>query len=309
MRSLALLVTFSLAFPSFAHAGPVVPGNISADAKWFIHVNVEAINSMEVMQELRGKMEEDGRLKDRMQGVSQRIGMNPMEDLLAVTIYATQYEGDVGVGLFYVKNVDRKKLLSVLEESQPDHETSQHGDHTLYTWTVKHRRGEMQLTACFASKKLIVIGSDAGQVKAALNTIDGEDDGMDADSPLLAGASKKSLFVTNALDVPGDYQKTTKCPVLRKCNAASANLTEKKGRIGAKYVFTVESEETASGFKGIVDAGLAVGRSRAGDGEAVGRVLDGIETKVKGQVFTLTLKTTTDDIRDAVKQMMDGWRR
>jgi hypothetical protein len=264
---------------------------------------------MEIVQEFRAKMDEDGRLNDRMQGVSQQIGMNPMEDLLAVTVYSTQYEGDVGVGLFYVKKVDRKKLLSVMEERQPDHETSQHGDHTLYTWTVKHRRGEIELTACFATKQLIVIGSDEGHVKAALDTIDDENDGLDADSALLAGASKKSLFVSNAVDVPSDYLKMTKCPVLRKCSAASANLTEKKGKITAKYVFTVDSEETASGFKGMVDAALAMGRSRAGDVEAVTKVLDGVESKAKGEVFSLTWKTTTDDIQAAVKQMMARWRR
>jgi hypothetical protein len=132
---------------------------------------------------------------------------------------------------------------------------------------------------------------------------------MNADSPLLAGASKWSLFVSNAVDVPSDYQKTTKCPVLRKCTAASANLTEKKGKITAKYVFTVDSEQAASGFKGIVDAALAMGRSRAGDGEAVKKLMDGIESKVKGEVFTITWKTTTDDIQAAVEQMMARWRR
>ena len=309
MRRLALLVTFSLGLASFAQAGPVVPGNISADAKWFGHINVEAIHSMEIVQELRTKMDKGGRLKDRMQRFSQQIGMNPMEDLLAVTIYATQYEGDVGVGLFYVKNVDRKKLLSVLEERQPDHETSQHGDRTLYTWTVKHRRGEMELTATFASKKLIVIGAGEGHVKAALDTIDREKDGLDADSPLLAGASKKSLFVSNALDVPGDYREKTNCPVLRKCTAVTVNVAEKKGTLTGKYVFTADSEETASGFKGIVDAAMAMGRSRAGDGEAVKKVMDGVKSKVKGEVFTLTWKTTTDDIQAAVRQMMEGWRR
>ena len=86
-------------------------------------------------------------------------------------------------------------------------------------------------------------------------------------------------------------------------------MTEKKGKLTAKYVFTVDSEETASGFKGIVDAALAMGRSRAGGGEAVKKVMDGVESKVKGEVFTLTWKTTTDDIQAAVKQMMEGRRR
>jgi hypothetical protein len=86
-------------------------------------------------------------------------------------------------------------------------------------------------------------------------------------------------------------------------------VAEKKGTLTGKYVFTADSEETASGFKGIVDAAMAMGRSRAGDGEAVKKVMEGVKLKVKGEVFTLTWKTTTDDIRAAVKQMMEVWRR
>jgi hypothetical protein len=71
---------------------------------------------MEIVQDLRAKMDEDGRLDDRMQRVWNQIGMNPRQDLLAVTIYSTQYEGDVGVGLFHVENVDRKKMLSAVKE-------------------------------------------------------------------------------------------------------------------------------------------------------------------------------------------------
>ena len=262
MRRFALLSTFSLALASIAQAGSVVPGDISRDAKWFGHVNVEAINSMEVVEQFRAKMDKDGRLKKRMHELSDQIGINPMEDLRGVTIYATQYEGDVGVGLFYVKNVDRKKMIAALEKRQPDHKSSRYGDRTLYTWTVKHPRGQMELTGTFASKKLIVIGSDQGHVKAALDVLDGKKDGMRKDSPLLTVASKRSLFVSNALDVPEEYQQSTKCPVLRRCKAASVNWSAKKGAIKAKYVFTTESEDTARGLKGMIDAGMAMGSMR-----------------------------------------------
>ena len=307
MRRFVLLVTCSLVLSSVAQAGRVVPGNISQDAKWFGHVNIEAIHSLEVVQEFQAKMDKDDRFKENMREMAGKIGLNPMEDLLAVTIYATQYEGDVGVGLFYVKKVDAKKMVALLKKEHPDHETSRYGDRTLYSWTVKHRRGEMKLTGTFASKKLIIVGAGEEHVKAALDVLDGEKPGLTKDSPLLAGASKRSLFVSNALDVPDDYRETTKCPILRKCTTASVNWTEKKGTITAKYVFTAESEKTANGFKGIIDAATAMGRMRAGKMEAVEKMMAGLQYKVKGEVFTLTWKTTIDDIRAAVNEAMESW--
>ena len=308
MRSLAFLVTCSLVLVSVAQAGPVVPGDISQDAKWFGHISIEAIQSMEIVQEFRAKMDKDGRLKHKMREVSEKLGMNPMEDLLAVTVYATQYEGDVGVCLFYVKNVDPKRMLAVLKEKHPGHETSRHGDRTLYSWTLKHPHGEMKLTGTFASKKLIVIGADEGHVKAAIDVLDGKKHGLSKDSLLLAGASKKSFFVSNALHVPDDYREKTKCPILRQCTAASVNWTEKKGKITAKYVFTAESEKTANGFKTIVDAAVAIGGMRFGKMEAFKEMMAGLKYKVKGEVFTLTWKTTTDDIQAAVNRASQSWR-
>lgn len=308
MRLLASLAACSVILTGMARAGPVEPGDISQDAKWFGHINVQAIHSMEIVQELRAKMDKDDRLKHRMREVSEKIGMNPMEDLLAVTVYATQYEGDFGVGLFYVKNVNSKKLLGVLKEKHPGHETGHHGDRALYSWTVKHRRGEMKLTSAFASKKLIVIGADEGHVKAALDVLDGKKHGMNADSPLVAGASRNSFFVSNALDVPDDYRAKTKCPVLKRCTAASVNWTEKNGQLKAKYVFTFDSEKSASGIKVMIDAAITMGRMRFGKMEAVEKLLAGLKYKAKGEVFTLTWKTTTDDIRAAVKEAMESRR-
>jgi len=308
MRKCVVAAVCLLFVSSVAQAGPVVPGDIAHDAKWFGHINIEAVHSMEAVQDLRAKMEENDRVKDRMAEMAKKTGVNPAEDLLGVTIYATQYEGDVGVGLFYLKKFDAEKLVAMLKEKHSDVQTSNHGDRVLYTWLVKHRRGEMELTGAIASENLIVIGAGEAEVKAALDVIGGKKDGLEADASLLAAASKNSLFASNAIDVPSDYQKTTKCPVLKKCDAASVNWMEKKGKITAKYEFTTKSEEMANGFKGIIDGAIAMADLRIKKMDAVKKVLDGLKYKAKGNVFSVTWKTTTDDIEAAVKQAMESRR-
>lgn len=232
--------------------------------------------------------------------------MNPMEDPLAVTIYATQYEGNVGVGLLYVRQFDRKKMLGLLKEKHPDHKTIKHGDRTLCTWTAKHHGKEMALAGAFASDQLIVVGADAEHVKAALDVLDGKKPGLEKDAALLQGGAKNALCVSRAIEVPDDYRKTTKCPVLRKCTAAFAQWSEKKGQITGKYELIADSEETARNFKAIVDGLKAIANLRCGEMEAVKNLMAGLKYRAKGNSFTLTWKISIDDVQAAVKQAMEA---
>ena len=142
----------------------------------------------------------------------------------------------------------------------------------------------MDLTGTFASDKLIVIGADAEQVKAALDVLDGKKPGLAKDAPLLKGIPENALFASRGIDVPEDYRKTTKCPVLHNCKAATAVWTEKDGQITGKYEFATVSEETAKNFKAIVDGLKAMGELRCSDIPAVKKVMDGLKVQCQGRL-------------------------
>ena len=71
----------------------------------------------------------------------------------------------------------------------------------------------------------------AEQVKAALDVLDGKKPGLAKDAPLLKGIATKALFASRGIDVPEEYRKTARCPVLQNCKAATAVWTEKGGQI------------------------------------------------------------------------------
>jgi len=240
-----------------------------------------------------------------MKELSEKLGMNPMEDVLGVTLYSNRYGGQIGVGLFYVKNLDRQKMLNLLKEKHPDHKTSEYGSRTLYTWTDKHHSKTMELTGTFASDTLIVIGADAEMVKAALDVLDQKKPGLAKDAPLLQGIPEMALMSSRGIDVPEEYRKTTKCPVLHNCKAATAVWTEKDGQIEGKYEFATTSEATAKNFKAIVDGFKAMGELRFNDVPSVKKVMDGLTVETSGESFTATFKASTEDVEAAAKAMME----
>ena len=153
--------------------------------------------------------------------------------------------------------------------------------------------------------KLIVIGVDAEQVRAALDVLDGKIPGLAKDAPLLKGISTKALFACRGIDIPETYRKTARCPVLQNCKAATVVWAEKDGQITGKYEFTTDSEQTAKNFKAIVDGLKAMGELRCGNIPAIKKVMDGLKCSAKGDSFTATFTTSTADAESAVKAVME----
>ena len=186
----------------FVSAGPIVPKDVGADAKWFGHVDFEALLSMKLVQHLKDQCPIHKQFQAKMEKLAEKLGMNPMEDISGATLYSNRYGEKVGVCLIYVTKLDREKMLSLLKEKHPDHKTSEYGSRTLYMWTVKHQGKEMNLTGTFASDKLVVIGADAEQVQAALDVLDGKKPGLAEDAPLLKDIAKNALVACGESTFP-----------------------------------------------------------------------------------------------------------
>ena len=214
--------------------------------------------------------------------------MNPMEDVLGFTLYSDRYGGQVGVGLFYVKKLDRQKMVDLVTEKHPACKTSEYGSRTLYTWKIKHQGKKMDLTGTIASDTLVVVGADAEHVKAALDVLDGKKPGLTKEAPLLQGIPETAIMASRGIDVPEDSHSTPRCPLLHNCKSASMVRTEKDGEIAGKCEFAARSEAIVKNFKAVVDGFKGVGELRYNDLPAVKKVMDGLTCETQGESFTAT---------------------
>ena len=196
MKRLVAFTAIMLLSVGLASAGPIVPKDIGAAAKWFGHVNFEAIRSMKLVQDLKAKCPVHQQCQAKMAELAKKLGMNPMEDVLGATLYSDHYGGKVGVVLIYVKKLDRERMVNMLREKHPDYKTSEYGSRLLYIWTDGRHGKKMDVTGTFASDKLIVIGAGAEQVKAALDVLDGKKPGLAKDAPLIKGIPGTALLAS-----------------------------------------------------------------------------------------------------------------
>ncbi len=301
MKLLASIAAITILLTATSYADQLKPGQIPADAKWFAHVDMEGIMSIPMVQE---KMQHHHEKKHAKHSKwSDKMGFDPMQDLLSATLYSNQYDGYDAVLLMHVRKIDREKMLAAFKEKHPDHTVEKVEGRDLYNWTRKHHGKEMKLSGVIANDNLIIIGSGKELVKSALAASQGKGDLMTNESPLLAGLSDTTVFASRALDVPADYQATTRCPVLRACGEAFVQWTESDGNVTANYELSANDQETANQFRTIVAGMVAMMKLKQKNGQASENLLDGLQYGADGTRFSLNLETTVDEIEAAMKEM------
>jgi hypothetical protein len=305
MRRIAALAVMVLLSTGYASAGTIVPQDIGADAKWFGHVNFEAIHSLKLVQDFKEKCPVQCPVEQKLRELAPKLGMNPLEDVLGATFYSNRYGQHLGVALIYVKNADQQKIVGFLKEKHPDCQTSEYGSRTLYAWKTKHQGKKMSVAGTFASPTLIVIGPDAEQVQAALDVLDRKKPGLAADAPLLQGIPEGALMASRAIDVPEEFRKAIRCPVLQNCKSGSFVCTEKDGEIVVKFESVTDSEATAKNFKAVVDGFKALGALRYNYLPAVMKVMDGITCEIQGESFSAAWVTTTADLEASIRAVVE----
>ena len=305
MRTLTLATVALLMAAATTQAAPLDPAHLPAGAKWVIHVDIEQIHKSDLVEACMAKFKENDKAQKKVKEITEKLGMNPMKDLLGVTIFDTEYGSRKGVVLIHCNKLDRKKLHAIFEKKHPKHKTTKYGNWTLNTWTEKKRGREMSITGTFANDNTIALSGSADKLKKALDVIAGKGKALGSDAKLVDGLGKKAIMVARAMDVDAAYMKKTKCPVLRNCTAATVVWSEKKGQLIGQYALTTDTEDTAKSFKAVVEGMKGLASLRFGSNKDVAKLMDGLKVKAKGTAFNLTYKAATSDIIAVAKKMKD----
>ena len=297
---------FVLVLGSLTLAGPLVPKDVPADAKWFGHVDVAAVRSSAICSACKDRWCKRGCPPACLKKLAEETGVDPMNDILGVTLYSTRYLGNDMILLIYCNEIDPDKLHAFVKKEYPDCETKELAGKTVCYWNCKRMHPPMPVAATVLDNNLIVLGNNEELLKHALLVLSDENPGLTNDSSLLSGVNvEQAFFVSQAIDVPKAYQDVTTCPILRKCTAAFAQWVGRDGQITGQYRLTANSEEDAANFKAVCDGFRAMLQLKYGDLEPVQTVLSSMKSRAKGNLFTAKIKTTEEAIIAAAQEIME----
>ncbi len=255
---IGLALTAVLGLAGMAQAEPLNLKQVPADAKWLVHVDVDAMRTSTVVHKAFEKcmaMCQDA--EKHLNKVRDATGMDPRKDLHGATFYGKQVGKHRGVAIVHAK-ADPRLLLKKAEQA-PDHKVTEYGSFKLHSWTRKARGHTHTATGTIYKPDCLVFASSIEELKNALDVLEGKSASVGSDSPLADAATPAGTILAIRATGLAGVELPCKSPVVKQMESVRAVIGENDGRsfLQAKAVTT--TPEVAGQVKTVIEGVRAMG--------------------------------------------------
>jgi hypothetical protein len=242
-----------LCFAPLTHAGPANAKHLPADAKWYLHLDVEAAKQTVLFDTVLSAVKAQFPVDDVLAQLKAGIGVNPLTDISGITVYNNSFEKDVAAVVVYAK-VDVGPLNNALAQN-PDYKETPYGKHTLLGWTDQN--DAKPKTGCFYGDGIILMADKVDTLKLAVDTLDGA---KPAGSALVKSTVEKGVFLSAAADLAHANDPNV-ARLLSSAQPATAGFSENDGKLQITVNLTATGPEQAAQIKRMLDGVAAFGKS------------------------------------------------
>ena len=267
--------------------------NVAADAKWVVHVDVDAIRESHVVQKA---FESCPILKNdagkHFDTIRDKIGIDLRTDLHGITLYGPDTDKDHAVAIVF--STVNEKLLLEKAKNAANHKVSKHGEIEIHSWTMKHGDKTHPAAGAFFKPDVLVFAANADRVTAALDVLDGKSPGITS-GPLAGRIRPGTTVLARSIAIP----EKTKCPVLKQAESFRVAMGENDGKSFYRARLVMKTPEAATQIKTINEGIKAVVSLKFSDDADVMKLVDGLKT-------TTNEKTVPRDLGSLSRRRLDG---
>jgi hypothetical protein len=298
MRIVGIALAAVLGLAAVGRAEPLELKQVAADAKWLVHVDVDAMRTSIVVQKGYQKcMEMHKEAAQHLDKIHEMLGMDPRKDLHAVTAYGKDLDKLHGVLIVHA-DVDQKSLLEKAQKA-PDHKVAKYGSHEIHSWMHKHGKESHTAFGSFFKADVLVFARSLDAVQGALDVLDGKSPGVtDEKSPLAGHLSPGAILIVRASAV----NPQMKCPILNQADSFRLALGEDKGQSFYRARLTMKTTEAAQQVKAVVEGFRAmVGLARGSDAATM-KLVNALKVTTKDATVRVTWSAPADEVWTAIEK-------
>ncbi len=307
---LALAAVFGLA--GLLRAEPLQPKQISANAKWVVHIDVDALRTtvfaFKAADQVRQHFPDAEWHLDRVRA---EWMFDPCTDIHGLTFYGERLEKDTGVVLVHV-NIDHKVLLEKAKQA-PDYRVSKYGAHELHTWThAKGSKHQRDVTGAFFGRDIVIFGGSTAEVMAALDVLDGTKPNLaGTQSPLVASVPQGATFVARVVGL-ADAKLPCKSPVVKQIDAFSLALGEAQGESFFAVELKVKKPELAEQMRIAAEGFRALAMIGATDDQQALQMLQALKISSSADAVRAEWRYSAEELwnrmeKECERMKAKGW--
>jgi len=260
---------------------------VPADALWVLHFNMEKFTSSVMFKMLT---EEGGLAALQRKGGEfvQKLKIDPFKDIQNVTVFGRGKEDEEPV-VAVSGRFDKSYLLGLVK-TETTHKEIPYGKHTIYNW-------DSDEFGVFASDNLILISEKEGEIKMALDAMEGKIQNI-LKSPLfgrLIDESRTAILVAATNDLSGLAGSRGGPVMLTKMRNAAGSLSEVGELMSIKINIGTESAQVAKEIEQAIRGLIAIVNLQVKDADAlaltqsINIAVDGESVRVDAAYPTLKL--------------------
>jgi len=296
---IAVGVLAVVAFGScIAWAGPLRTQEISAEATWAVHLDVERLVSSQIGKHFMKVLEKEGDL-GKIEAFGTLVEFDPFQDLHGVTAYGKSFGNETAVALIKGR-FDNQKILALIRTRTTPEETLFEGM-TIYNAQVDSDRFYL----CFPRPGLVVFSNEQNLFEEALTVLSGRHANLSDGGKLKElGSLPAGTFIAGAARGFGALaQSHPEAMVLQKAESVVASAGELEGVDFIKIALTARNAETAMQIQGVVQGFIALGQLFVEEHPELAGIVNSVElrrdertivlraTKPAGELFEMFEKT------------------
>jgi hypothetical protein len=298
MRVWGVASAIVLGVAAAASAGPLELKQVSAEATWIVHFDVDAMRESTLVQRVYHKCVENWPAVQRhlreVTDLVDHLGIDLTKDLHGLTAYGMK-AGDPD-GVFIVDaNVDQKMLLEKADQA-PEHQTAQHGTYVVHSWIdAQGRKHEHPMSGTIYKANTLIFAPTVELVKLALDVLDGKSPAAAGKaSPLAAQIPAGTLIVVRASGL-ADARLRWKSPLLTQSETFGVMIGEREGKVSFEGRLTARSKEIAEKAKAVVDGARAMAELHHGQDANAMKVVNRLKASVADKTLCVEFSAPVDE--------------
>ena len=226
-------------------AGPLVPSQVPAAAKWQLHADLDAMRGSETGKTIFTRIEADHGAQ--LRALKRMFSIHPLNDLRGITLYGDG-KPDHAVALID-GTFDLAHIQDVLGAAD-SHETDTHAGFTVHHWKDK----DVWQHASFATESLLVFSRQKELLNDALDVLKANAPvkpdpffAANGGSPLIAASARLS-----EIDLPGDEAR-----LVRMAKTLRIAFNEHGGRFSVRIGAETADASAAESLRRMLDGVIA----------------------------------------------------
>lgn len=294
---IVLTVALMAVWSGFALAGEMEAKNVSADAVWVAHLNIDAAKSSKVVQKYFEEcLKDDCMARFGMEMIKRHLSLANFSDLHNITAYGVSLKPHKGVVIIQ-GTFDKEALLKKVEKA-PDHETHKYGNYEIHSWEMRGGRMHGHETAGTLYKPdVLVISSSVDALKSALDVLDGKQKNIaDKASPLGAAVPAGTIFLVRAVDINKSEFIKENHPILKQIEQVDYCKGQEGDKWTGKLTIVTTSKTAADDLKDVVKGFWSLIALYYHENKPITEAIDNIKVTAEDNTVKMVFEENADKL-------------